>query len=108
MPTLRLANLIDGRLRAPRHDRWLDVFEPATGQVFAHCPDSSAEDVAVAVAAAQRAAPGWAATPTERRASLLNALADLVEGITPENRHSEVYWGPPVGNEFGADVDVDW
>jgi antitoxin MazE len=32
-------------------------------------------------------------------------LADLVEGITPENRHSEVYWGPPVGNEYGADVD---
>lgn len=30
-------------------------------------------------------------------------LAELVKGITPENRHEEVYWGPPVGNEYGAD-----
>lgn len=27
------------------------------------------------------------------------SLADLVARITPENRHSEVDWGPPVGNE---------
>lgn len=26
-------------------------------------------------------------------------LDDLVSKITPENRHKEVYWGPPVGNE---------
>jgi aminomuconate-semialdehyde/2-hydroxymuconate-6-semialdehyde dehydrogenase len=84
MPNLRLANLIDGRLQAPRNDRWLDVFEPATGQVFAHCPDSSAEDVADAVAAAQRAAPAWAATPSERRAQLLHKLGDLIEARMEE------------------------
>ncbi len=79
MPKLRLANLIDGRLQAPRDSRWLDVFEPATGQVFAQCPDSSADDVADAVAAAQRAAPGWSAMPAELRARLLHRLADLIE-----------------------------
>ncbi len=79
MPNPRLANLIDGRLQAPHDDHWLDVFEPATGQVFAHCPDSSAVDVADAVAAAQRAAPDWAATPAEQRARLLHRLADLIE-----------------------------
>ncbi|WP_266169621.1 aldehyde dehydrogenase [Dyella subtropica] len=79
MPSLRLANLIDGRLQAPHLDRWLEVFEPATGEVFAHCPDSTAEDVADAVAAAQRASSAWAATPTEQRARLLHRLADLIE-----------------------------
>ncbi|GAA0710175.1 aldehyde dehydrogenase [Dyella marensis] len=79
MPSLRLANLIDGRLQAPRQDRWLDVFEPASGEVFAHCPDSSADDVEAAVAAAHAAAPAWAATPSEQRARLLQRLADLVE-----------------------------
>ncbi|NII75602.1 aminomuconate-semialdehyde/2-hydroxymuconate-6-semialdehyde dehydrogenase [Dyella sp. SG562] len=79
MPSLRLANLIDGRLQAPRQDRWLDVFEPASGEVFAHCPDSSADDVDAAVAAAHAAAPAWAATPSEQRARLLQRLADLVE-----------------------------
>lgn len=28
-------------------------------------------------------------------------LAELVAGITPENRHPETNWGPSVGLEFG-------
>jgi antitoxin MazE len=26
-------------------------------------------------------------------------LEELVAGITPENRHEEIEWGPPLGNE---------
>lgn len=26
-------------------------------------------------------------------------LGELVAGITPDNRHDEIDWGPPVGNE---------
>jgi aminomuconate-semialdehyde/2-hydroxymuconate-6-semialdehyde dehydrogenase len=84
MPTPRLANLIDGRLQAPHLDAWLDVHDPATGQVFMHCPDSSTADVATAVDAARRAAPGWASTPIEQRAHYLNRLADLVEARLEE------------------------
>jgi len=79
MPLTRLANLIDGRLVPPQTDHWLDVFEPATGEVFAECPDSAAADVVAATDAAQRAASGWAATPVEQRARLLQRLADLIE-----------------------------
>jgi aminomuconate-semialdehyde/2-hydroxymuconate-6-semialdehyde dehydrogenase len=79
MPSTRLANLIDGRLQPSLDDRWLDVYEPATGAVFAQCPDSSATDVDAAAMAAQRVAPGWAATPAETRAKLLHRLADLIE-----------------------------
>jgi aminomuconate-semialdehyde/2-hydroxymuconate-6-semialdehyde dehydrogenase len=79
MPSTRLANLIDGRLQAPRDHRWLDIHEPATGAVFAQCPDSSAADVDDAVQAARSAAGAWAATPAEERARLLHRLADLIE-----------------------------
>ncbi len=79
-----LANLIDGRLQAPIHDRWLDVHEPATAGVLAQCPDSDAADVDAAVAAASRAASGWATTPVELRARLLYKLADLVEARLEE------------------------
>ena len=27
-------------------------------------------------------------------------LQELIDGITPENRHEETDWGPPVGKEF--------
>ena len=74
-----LRNLVDGALVGPCAGRHLEVFEPATGAVFAHCPDSDAADVDAAVAAAKRAAPAWAATSVEERARLLNRLADLVE-----------------------------
>jgi aminomuconate-semialdehyde/2-hydroxymuconate-6-semialdehyde dehydrogenase len=76
---ITLSNLIDGRARAPASGRYLDVFEPATGKVFARCPDSDATDVQAAAAAARAAAPGWAATPAMERARLLQRLADLIE-----------------------------
>ena len=50
--TATLANFIDGRLQAPREGRYLDVFEPATGALFARCPDSGASDVEAAICAA--------------------------------------------------------
>ncbi|MBM7126447.1 aldehyde dehydrogenase [Dyella flava] len=84
MPSTRLANLIDGRLQAPVDNRWLDIHEPATGVVFAHCPDSTAADVDAAVKSAQKAAPGWASMPSEERARLINRLADLVEARLEE------------------------
>ncbi len=39
--------------------RFGDVFNPATGEVSAHCPYASAADVDRAVAAASAALPGW-------------------------------------------------
>ncbi len=74
-----LANLIAGRSIAPGDGHYLDVFEPATGAVFTRCPDSSVDDVDLAVTAAQRAHASWAAMPVEQRAALLNRLADRVE-----------------------------
>ena len=57
----------------------LDDVSPATGRLVARIPRSSAEDVAAAIDAARAAAPGWAATPVEARARLLDRLADAVE-----------------------------
>jgi len=80
MSITTLGNFIGGHARAPREGAYLDVFEPATGQVFAHCPASTSADVDDAVAAANSAAPAWAATPLDVRAAILHRLADLVEG----------------------------
>jgi aminomuconate-semialdehyde/2-hydroxymuconate-6-semialdehyde dehydrogenase len=79
MEIITLANLIDGELRVPTSDAYLDVFEPATGGAYAHCPDSDARDVEAAVAAAERAAPAWAALSHGERAKHLHRLADAVE-----------------------------
>ncbi|HWP94998.1 MAG TPA: aldehyde dehydrogenase [Gammaproteobacteria bacterium] len=74
-----LANYIDGVLVPPRAGRWLDVYEPATGRVYARAPDSDGADLEAAVAAARRAFPGWSRTSAADRARLLLRLAELVE-----------------------------
>ncbi len=76
---MHIDNLIDGRPAAALDGGTLDVHEPATGGVFARCPASNARDVDAAVAAANRAARGWAATPVAGRARCLERLADLIE-----------------------------
>ena len=76
---LRLSHLIDGQARGAGGSAWLDVFEPATGQVYGHCPNGSAQDVADAVDAAQRAFPAWSALPAADRAAWINRLADALE-----------------------------
>lgn len=75
----RIENFINGELVEPASGRYLDNYEPATGEVFSLIPDSDAEDVARAVAAAGRAFPAWARTPAEDRCAALLGLARLIE-----------------------------
>lgn len=76
---LILANFIDGAWCAARNLCHIDVFEPATGQVYAQCPASSGADVDDAVRAAQRAFPAWRMLTSERRAYFLQRIADCIE-----------------------------
>jgi aminomuconate-semialdehyde/2-hydroxymuconate-6-semialdehyde dehydrogenase len=89
MTDLVLANLIGGELVAPIQSRYLDVYEPAAGRVYARCPDSDAADVAAAVYAAQSAAAAWASTPAAERARLMNRLADRIEARLDDYVHAE-------------------
>ncbi|HET7162395.1 MAG TPA: aldehyde dehydrogenase [Rhodanobacteraceae bacterium] len=89
METLTLANLIDGKLVAPASGAYLEVYEPATGKVYARCPDSDARDVEAAVAAAERAAPAWAALAAGERAKHLHRVADAVEARLDELAREE-------------------
>ncbi|MDE2225586.1 MAG: aldehyde dehydrogenase [Xanthomonadaceae bacterium] len=89
MEATTLANLIDGEPRAPAGRAYLDVYEPATGKVYARCPDSDSRDVEAAVAAAERVAPAWAALPHGERAKHLHRLADAVEARLDELAHEE-------------------
>ena len=57
-------------------DETIDVVNPYTEEVIARIPAGTAADVDRAVAAARAAFGGWAATPVEQRATLLDAVAE--------------------------------
>lgn len=76
----RLPNYIGGVLRPPLSGRYLDSFNPATGQRWYQASDSGAEDAAAAVAAATAAAanPAWAEITQTARGEMMFRLADLI------------------------------
>lgn len=76
---MQILNYINGEYVAPLGGKFMENFMPATGEVWGQIPDSGAADVDAAVAAAEAAAPAWAAMPLEQRHDILRAISD---GIT--------------------------
>lgn len=76
----------------------LDVVNPATGQVFAHCPAAGAAELDAAVTAARAAFPAWRALSFEDRAGYLKRLADAVGAeVEPLARLLVQEQGKPLG-----------
>src|SRR6266540_6255053 len=74
-----LRNFVGGRWIESRAREFLDVYNPARGEVIARTPLSTAEDLDGAVAVAKKAFPGWRDTPAVVRARALFRLRDLLE-----------------------------
>ncbi len=81
---LHLLNFIGGSPQEAASGRRSVVTSPGDGREIATVPDSDAEDVGQAVAAAQRAFKTWSqTTPRQRQAALL-ALADILQAHDSE------------------------
>jgi betaine-aldehyde dehydrogenase len=74
-----LQNFIDGEFVDPADGQTEPIINPATAEVIAHAPLSTAADVDRAVSAARRAFEGWATTTPGERAAAMLKLADAIE-----------------------------
>jgi len=74
-----ITHFIDGASLAGASGRYGDVFNPNTGEVQAKVALASAAEVDLAVQAALRAQPNWAATNPQRRARVMFEFKRLVE-----------------------------
>jgi len=74
-------NFVDGREIEAGHGAMLDVRNPATGEVIAQIPNSTAEDIDRAMKSARAAFEGkaWGGMDIRARARLVNKLADAFE-----------------------------
>lgn len=75
----QIQNYIGGGFHAPSKGNYLDNVNPATGAVYSQTPDSTSEDIDLAVAAAEAAFPAWSTTPVEERFKVLNRIAELID-----------------------------
>jgi aminomuconate-semialdehyde/2-hydroxymuconate-6-semialdehyde dehydrogenase len=75
----QLTNFINGKFMQPKTEEYLDVFEPATGQVYSKVPNSSSTDIDVAFQAAKAAFPGWSELTVTDRSQYLHKISELLE-----------------------------
>ncbi|GAA4415788.1 aldehyde dehydrogenase family protein [Georgenia halophila] len=93
--------LIGGEWVAARSGQTIDVINPANRELLARIPRSDAEDVELAVRAAEQAFPAWRDLDATSRANLLFRWADLVDqhgSDLDQLERQEVgrpSWGPP-------------
>lgn len=100
-----LSHFINGAQVAPTTGRYLDVLEPATGQVVARVPAGDATDVARAVEAATAAFPAWSESPAAFRSGLLLRIADLIDARLDELAEAEsLDTGKPVSLARTLDI----
>ena len=74
-----LQNYVGGRWVDTRAREFLDVYNPARGEVIARTPLSTGEDLDAAVLAAKKAFPAWRDTPAVVRARSLFRFRQLLE-----------------------------
>jgi aminomuconate-semialdehyde/2-hydroxymuconate-6-semialdehyde dehydrogenase len=101
----RIQNFINGTYTDPVKGQYIDNIEPATGAVYSLIPDSTEEDVQLAVEAAEQAFPVWSKLSGEERGAVLMRISlgiekRLQEFVEAESRDN----GKPVS--LAAHVDI--
>lgn len=96
---------INGKFVPAKNGGTIDVLNPANGSVITQIAAAEAEDVDLAVVAAQNAFPAWAETPAAERGRLLLKLADLIEENLEELAQLEsLDTGHPIRDSRRLDV----
>lgn len=74
-----LKNFINGVYTAPVLGEYIDNYEPATGKVYSQIPNSTLDDLELAVMAAEKAFPVWSKYSIEQRGDILVKIAEGIE-----------------------------
>ena len=94
MTTLtRVPSVIGGRFEDPGSEQVEAIPDPGTGEIIAHLPYSTPEQIGQAAAAAKAALPAWAEMPVPERAQVMfrfkavleDHLEELARLVTREN-----------------------
>jgi aminomuconate-semialdehyde/2-hydroxymuconate-6-semialdehyde dehydrogenase len=75
---MKLKNYINGQFVNPIEGKYIDNYNPSNGEVYSQIPNSTKEDVAKAVEAAEKAFPEWSNSTLETRHKILSKIAALI------------------------------
>ncbi|MHC5201252.1 aldehyde dehydrogenase family protein [Myroides sp. LJL119] len=101
----RYGNYIGGEFIDPVKGKFFESITPITGKAFAEVAHSSAEDIALAVDAAEKAFESWSKTSAAQRSAVLNKIADrMEENLELIATVETVDNGKPIRETLNADI----
>ncbi|OCG04736.1 CoA-acylating methylmalonate-semialdehyde dehydrogenase [Gilliamella sp. wkB112] len=68
-----------GKWLDSKTEKFMDVYNPSTGEVIAKAPCCTQTEVEAAIAAAKKAFPAWSSTPVTKRAQIMYKVRELIE-----------------------------
>ena len=75
----KILNYINGKFVEANSKKWINNYDPSTGEVYSLIPDSEKIDVELAQSAAQAAFDSWSSKPIHYRSKIINKIADLIK-----------------------------
>ena len=101
----KIANYINGSMVEPRSGKYFENIDPSTGKAYSLIPDSDADDIDIAVQAAQKAFPEWSGMSLEKRSKYIIRLSEGIEKRMDEFVNAEsLDNGKPVS--LASQVDI--
>src|SRR5438093_1084487 len=102
---VQIRNFIDGEVVEPIGGKYVDNIEPAAGKPYSQVADSDAQDIDLAVAAAEKAFADWSRKPAAERSRFLLRIADLVErDLEKFARAESIDTGKPISLARSLDI----
>lgn len=82
VPTVK--NFINGQFVESKTDKWIDLHNPATGEIVCRVPESTQEEMEEATAGCAEAFKSWRNVPVQTRARVMFKLQALIQEHTEE------------------------
>ncbi len=79
MTPKKLQYFVNNEWKDSQAAKWMECYDPSTGQVIALAPQCTASEVEETVAAAAAAFPAWADTPASKRVQVLFRMKALLD-----------------------------
>ena len=98
-------NYINGELIKPQNSKYINVFNPSTGKIYAKCPDSNISDLKSAVTSAKKAFTAWSQKTNEERSGILFRIANEIEKNKAKFALAEtIDNGKPINDSINIDI----
>ena len=101
----KLKYCVGGQWLESKTDKYMNCYNPSTGEVIALAPQCTPEEVESAIAAAAAAYPAWSDTPVSKRVQVLYKMKALLDEHLEELTHLLAFeegkkWDIPIINHI--------